>query len=105
LGAGECLAEAPSVEELLVACDDLFVVGEVVACAAVLPVGVGDLVDHQRVVVGSGAAFHLAVLGEDILVGGFVGVLGGGLVELVVPLVAGALVIVPPGSPGFFVGA
>ena len=36
---------------------------------------------------------------------GLVGEVGGGFVELVVPLVAGALVIVPPAAPLFLVGA
>ena len=44
-------------------------VGEVVAVAAVHQVGLGDLVDHERVVVGGGAALHLAELGDDFLQG------------------------------------
>ena len=62
----EGFAEAPLVEEAVVAGDDLFVVGEVVAVAAVFFVGIGDLVDHEAVDVGRGAAFHLAVLGKDV---------------------------------------
>ena len=70
-----------------------------------IEVGLGDLVDHEGVVVGRGAAFHLAELGEDVFEGSFVGEVGGRFVELVVPLVAGALVLIPPVAPFFFVGA
>ena len=63
---GKALRKLPLVEEVVVGGEDLFVVGEVVAVAAVLEVGLGDLVDHEGVVVGCGAAFHLAELGEDV---------------------------------------
>ncbi len=105
LGGGEGAAELPFVEEVVVGGEDLFVVGEVVAVAAVHEVGLGDLVDHEGVVVGCGAAFHLAELGEDVFEGGLVGEVGGGFVELVVPLVARALVLIPPVAPFFFVAA
>ena len=98
-GRGEGFAELPFVEEFVVGGEDLFVVGEVVAVAAVHEVGLGDLVDHEGVVVGCGAAFHLAELGEDVFEGGLVGEVGGGFVELVVPLVACALVLIPPVAP------
>ncbi len=70
-----------------------------------LQIGLGDLVDHEGVVVGCGAALHLAELGEDFFEGGFVGEVGGGFVELVVPLVACALVLIPPVAPLFLVAA
>ena len=54
---------------------------------------------------GRGAAFHLAVLGEDVAEVDVVGVVGGRFVELVVPLIAGALVVVPPVAVFFFVAA
>ena len=105
LGGGEGAAELPFVEEFVVGGEDLFVVGEVVAVAAVHEVGLGDLVDHEGVVVGCGAAFHLAEFGEVLAVGRAIGEVGGGFVELVVPLVACALVIVPPEGEGLLVGA
>ena len=77
LGGGEGAAEFPFVEEVVVGGEDLFVVGEVVAVAAVHEVGLGDLMDHEGVVVGGGAAFHLAELGEVLVVGRAVGEFGG----------------------------
>jgi len=53
------------------------VVGEVVAVAAVHEIGLGDLVDHEGVVVGCGAAFHLAEFSEVFLVRRFIGEVGG----------------------------
>ncbi len=77
----------------------------VVAVAAVHKVGLGDLMDHEGVVVGRGAALHLAELGEDAFGGRLIGEVGGGFVELVVPLVACALMVVPPEGEGFLVRA
>ena len=52
-GVGKDLRKPHLSRKLVVAGDDLFVVGEVVAVAAVFFVGLGDLVDHEAVDVGA----------------------------------------------------
>ncbi len=76
LGGWKGAAKVPAVEEFVVGGEDLFVVGEVIAFPAVLKVGLGDLVDHEGVVVRRGAAFHLAEFGEVLAVGRAIGEVG-----------------------------
>ena len=63
-----------------------------------------DLMDHERVVIRYRTSFHLAELHQRGLQRLVVREVLRVPVEAVVPLVAGALVIVPPTAPFFRVG-
>src|SRR3978361_1867465 len=62
LGSRKRLAKSPLIEELVGLSYDLLMIKKVVARASILLERVRNLVDHQRVIVGRRAAFHLAEL-------------------------------------------
>ena len=110
LGRRKRRAKSPAVDELVVGGENLAVVGKVVAgirglVADPRSARVSQLMQHQRVVVRRGAALHLAELADGLALRRLVGELRRRFIELVVPLIARALMLVPPAAPLLLIAA
>ena len=101
----EGFAKSPAVQELIASGGDLLVVFEVVAFSIAAEVPAFNLVNHQRMIIRNRATLHFAELNQRRLERLAISEVLTILVELVVPLVAGALVVDPPIAPGLLVAA
>jgi len=64
-----------------------------------------DLANHQRMIVRDGAAFHFAKFDQSGLQWLAISEVFAVLVKVVIPLIARALMVVPPAAPGLHVAA
>src|SRR5580692_11199905 len=104
-GSWEGFTESPAVQKLVASGSDLLMVFEVVAFSIATELSVFNLVNHQRMIVCNRATLHFAELDQRRLERLTISEVFAVLIELVVPLVARALMVNPPIAPRFLIAA